>query len=110
MTCRRGPDWRKAAVHVDDAHFDDVAGFGAAYKDRAGANMHTETFAGAASQKLAVDRSGAAAVHALLVFGPKINALNARIAFDHALGVVAGVVGYGFDGDVVAGIDFKLRL
>ena len=32
------------------------------------------------------------------------------IAFDHALGIIAGVMGYRLDGDVVTGIHFKLRL
>jgi hypothetical protein len=72
--------------------------------------MHAEAFAGAATQQLAVDRPGAAAVDAFFVLGPKVDALDARVAFDHALGVVAGVMGDRFDCDVVAGIDFKLRL
>jgi hypothetical protein len=44
------------------------------------------------------------------LFGPQVDAFDPRIAFDHAFGIVAGVMGYGFDRDVVAGIDFKLRL
>jgi hypothetical protein len=45
-----------------------------------------------------------------LVLGPQEHALGARIALDHALGVVIGVVRQGLDGDVIARIHFKLRL
>ena len=59
----------------------------------------------AAAQQLAVDRSGAAPVDALLVLGPQEHAFRARIALDHALGVVVGVMGERLDGDEVAGVD-----
>ena len=64
--------------------------------------MHSEAFTSAAPEKLAVDRAGAAAIDALLVLGPQEYTLGARIALDHALGVVVGVVRQGFDGDVIA--------
>ena len=44
-------------------------------------------------------------IHALPVLGPKVDALGAGIALDHALGVVVGVVGQRLDRDVVAGVD-----
>jgi hypothetical protein len=72
--------------------------------------VHAEAFAGAAPKQLTVNRAGAAAIHALLVLRPKINALNTGIALDHSLNVVTGVVGHGLDGDVVARIDFELGL
>ena len=97
-------------LHVHDANFEDVARFGAADIDRTGADVHTEALAGAAPEQLAVDRPGAAAIDAFLVLGPQKNALDARIALDHTLGVVIGVVRQGLDGDVVARIHFKLRL
>ena len=97
-------------LHVHDANFEDVARLGAADIDRTGADVHAEAFACAAPEELAVDRPGAAAIDALLVLGPQKDALGARIALDHALGIVVGVVRQGFDGDVVAGIHFKLRL
>src|SRR5258708_15338371 len=97
-------------LHVHDAQFDDVAGLGIAHIDRAGADVHAKSFAGAASQQLAVDRTGAAPVHTLLVLGRQIDALGAGIALDHALGVVVGMMGQGLDGDVVAGIDLDDRL
>ena len=97
-------------LHVHDADFEDVARFGAADIDRTGADVDAEAFAGAAAEQLAVDRAGAAAIDALLVLGPQVDAFDARIALDHALGVVAGVMGYGLDGDVVARIHFELRL
>ena len=97
-------------LHVDDAHFEDIAGLGAADIDRAGADVHAETLAGAAAEQLAVDRAGAAAVDALLLLGPEKHAFGAGIALDHALGVVIGVMGERLDGDVVAGIDLEPRL
>ena len=72
--------------------------------------MHAEAFACAAPELLAVDRAGATAIDAFLILGPKINALNTRIAFDHTFDVVASVVGHGLDGDVIAQIHFELRL
>ena len=39
---------------------------------------------------------------ALLVLGPEEHAFGARVALDHALGVVVGVMGERLDGDVVA--------
>jgi hypothetical protein len=97
-------------LHVHDADFEDVPRFGAADIDRTGADVHTEALAGAAPEQLAVDRPGAAAIDAFLVLGPQINALDARVALDHTLGVVTGVVRHGLDGDAVAGLHFKLRL
>ena len=95
----------RARLHVHDPQLDHVAGLGVAHVDRAGADVHAETLAGAAPQQLAVDRTGAAPVHALLVLGPQVDALGAGIALDHALGVVVGVMGQRLDGHVVAGID-----
>ena len=94
-----------ARLDVHDPQLDDVAGLGAAHIDRAGADVHTEALAGAAPQQLAVDRTGAAPVHAFLVLGPQVDALGAGVTLDHPLGVVVGVMGQGFDGYVVAGID-----
>ena len=64
--------------------------------------MHAKAFAGAAAQQLAVDWSRAATIDALLVLSPQEHALGTGIALDHALGVIVGVVGERFDGDVVA--------
>jgi hypothetical protein len=72
--------------------------------------MHAETFTCAAPELLAVDRAGATAIDPFLILGPKINALDTRIAFDHTFDVVAAVVGHGLNGDVVARIHFELRL
>ena len=96
-------------LYVDDADFEDIARLGAADKDRSGADVHAEALACAAAEQLAVDRSGAAAIDALLVLGPQKHAFGARIALDHALGVVIGVVGQGLDCDVIARVDLKLR-
>ena len=89
-------------LHVHDANFEDVARLGAADRDRTGADVHTEAFARAPPEELAVDRPSAAAIDALLFLGPEKDALGARIAPDHALGIVVSVVRKGLDGDVIA--------
>ena len=75
-----GVGWISAwpRLHVHDADFEDVARFGAADIDRSGADMDAKAFAGAAAQELAVDRSGAAAVDALFLLGPEVDAFDAR--------------------------------
>ena len=88
--------------HVEDAHLEDIAGLGAAHRDRTGADMD--------AQPLAVALAGAAAHHALPVLGPEIDALGAGIALDHALMIVARLMGQRLDGDDVAGVDLELRL
>ncbi len=97
-------------LHVHDANFENVAGLGAADQYRAGADVHAEALAGTAAEQLAIDRAGAAAVDALLVPGPEKHAFGAGIALHHALGIVIGVMGQRFDGDVVAGINLEPRL
>src|SRR5690348_9143204 len=57
-------------LHVDDADFDDVAGLGATEVDRAGADMDTESFAGAAAVDRSIHRTGATAIDVLLVLRP----------------------------------------
>ena len=71
--------------------------------------MHAEAFACAAPELIGVDWAGATAIDAFLILGPKINALKTRIVLDHAFDVVAGVMGHGLDGDVIARIHFELR-
>jgi len=97
-------------LHVNNADFKNVAWFGAADVDRAGADVHAEALAGSTSQKLSVHRTGAATVDALLVLGPQEHAFGARIALNHALGIVVRVMGKGLDRDIVAGLYLKLRL
>ena len=101
---------RRPWLHIHDADFEDVARLGAADIDRTGADVHAKALARAAPEQLAVDRPRAAAIDVFLVLGPQEHALGARIALDHALGVVIGVVRQGLDGDVIARIHFKLRL
>src|SRR5260370_31120086 len=72
-------------LHVNDADFENVARFGAADINGPGADVHAEAFAGASAEELAVGRSGAATVDALLLFSPQEYAFCARIALDHAL-------------------------
>jgi hypothetical protein len=61
------------------------------------------------AQPLAVAFAGAATRHARPVLGPEIDALGARIACDHALVIVARLMGQGLDAHEVAGLDFELR-
>ena len=79
-------------------------------EDRTGADVDAEALARAAAEQLAVDRTGAAPVDALLVLGPREHAFRARVALDHALGVVVGVMGERLDRDVVAAVDLDDRL
>jgi hypothetical protein len=85
---------RGARRHVEDAHFEDVAGLGAAYQDRAGADMHAQALAIALRRTATVDR--------LFVLGPEKDALGARIALDHTLMIVARLMGQRLDRDEVA--------
>ena len=101
---------RRARLHVHDAHFEDVARLGVADENRTGADMDAEALARAASQQLAIEWTGAAPVDTLLVLGPQEHALRTRVALDHALGVVVGVMGERLDGDVVAAVHLDDRL
>ena len=85
-------------------------GCGVLHRDRAGADMHAEAFAGAAAENRCVHRAGAATIDVLAVAGPAKHALGAGIARDHALGIVGGMLRQGLDGDGVARGDLDLRL
>src|SRR5215471_17175952 len=100
----------RSGLYVHDAQLDDIAGFGITHVDRAGADVHPESIACAASQQLAIERTGTAPGHALLVLGPQIHAFRTMIDPDHALGVVVGVMIKGLAGDIVTGIDLDDRL
>src|SRR5258708_7492098 len=80
-------------LHVDDAHFENVARLGAANVDRTRAEVHAEAFAGASAEQLAVDRAGAAAVDALLLRGPQEHAFGARVPLYPALCIAVRVLG-----------------
>ena len=101
---------RAARPDVDNADFEDVAGFGAADRDRTGADVHAKAFAGAAPKDRRVHRPGAAAVDVLFVLRPQKHAFGAGVAFDHALVIVIGMMRQRLDRDVVAGIDLDQRL
>ena len=78
---------------VDNAQLDHVTLLGAAYVDRAGADVHAKALAGATPEQRGIHRSCAASVYALLLLGPQEHAFGAGIALHHALGVVVGMVG-----------------
>jgi hypothetical protein len=96
--------------HVDDAHFEHVALFRALHVNRPGAYMYTEAFARTASEQAGVHRPGTAADDALLLLVPVEDAFGTRITPDHAVEVVAGMMGERFDGDEVTRLDRHLRL
>src|SRR5215204_857945 len=84
---------------VDNAQLDHVPLLGAAYVDRAGADVHAKALAGATPEQRGIHRSCAASVYALLLLGPQEHAFGAGIALHHALGVVVGMVGQRLNGD-----------
>ena len=89
---------------------EDVARFGAADVDGPRADVDAEAFTGTTAQQLAVNRAGAAAINALLLLSPKVDAFDARIALDQAFDIVSGVMGNRLDGNVIARIHLDLRL
>ncbi|EGK70344.1 hypothetical protein METUNv1_03249 [Methyloversatilis universalis FAM5] len=96
--------------HIDDAHLEHVAFFRTLHVHRTGTDVHAQAFAGAPAEQAGVHRPGAAPVHALFLLVPVEHALGARVALDHAVVIVTGVVGERFDGDEIARTDFHLRL
>ena len=99
-----------ARLHIDDAHLENITGLSAAYCDGTGADMDAKPFARPPPVDRGVHGTGAAAVHVFFILGPQEHALGARVAFDHPLIVVIGMVGQRFDRDVIAGIDLDQRL
>ena len=93
----------RTRAEVDDADLEDIAGLGATDTDGAGADMHAETFARAPAEQRRLHRAGAPAIDALPLLVPVEDALGARIALDHPLGVVIGVMRENFQRDKVAG-------
>jgi len=72
--------------------------------------VDAEAFTGTTAQQLAVNRAGAAAINALLLLSPKVDAFDARITLDQAFDIVSGVMGNRLDGNVIARIHLDLRL
>ena len=95
---------------VEDAYFQNVSGLGVFDRDRAGADMNAEPFAGAAAEDRRVHGSGAAPVDAFGLPGPKKHAFRAGVAGDHPCRIVGGMLGQGLDRDRVAGDDLDDRL
>ena len=96
--------------HVEDLHLQHVARLGAADVDRPGQDVDAKTLAGAAAIHRGVHRPGAAPVDALATLIPAEHALRTRIAHDHALGIVVGVVGQGLQGHQIARMDVEAGL
>ena len=51
-----------------------------------------KAFTGTTAQQLAVNRAGAAAIDALLLLSPEVDAFDARIALDQAFDIVSGMM------------------
>jgi len=69
--------------------------------------VHTQTTARA---QWIIHRSRATAIHCLAIRVPLENALRTRIAFNHALDIVVGVMRNGFDSRVITGLQLQQRL
>jgi hypothetical protein len=72
--------------------------------------VDAKSFAGTTTQQLAVNRAGAAAIDALFLLSPEVDAFDARIALDQAFDIISGVMGNRLDGNVIARIHLDLRL
>ena len=94
---------------VEDANLEHIAGLRIIHRDRTGADMHAEPLARTAAEHRSVHRAGAAAIHVLAILGPGEHAFCPRIAGDHPLRIVGGMLRQGFDRDGVTGGDLRLR-
>ena len=99
----------RARPHVEDADFENIAGFGVLDRHRAGQEMNAEPFAGPAQERT-FGWARAAANDGFVLPGPVKHALGTRIVGDHPLVVVIGVVRQRFDGGAVAGPQRQGRL
>ena len=96
--------------NVENAHFQHVAGLRVPDCDGSRADVHAKSFAGAAAKHRRIHRPCPAAVDRLAIARPAKDVFRRSVTRDHALGVVGGMLGQGFDRDHVAGPDFGLRL
>ncbi|MGY3359004.1 hypothetical protein ACVWZK_005667 [Bradyrhizobium sp. GM0.4] len=85
---------------IEDAHFEDVAGFGAFDRDRTGEEMHADPLACSADER-AFGRARTAPPDGLVLARPLEHALGAGITLDHALVVIIGVMGQRLDGGAI---------
>ncbi|MET4831468.1 hypothetical protein ABIF44_000875 [Bradyrhizobium japonicum] len=99
----------RARHDVEDAHLQHIAGLGILHRDRTGADVHAESFPGAATEHARVHRTSAATIDVLPVPRPAEHAFSTGIARDHHLGRVGGVLRQRLDGDGVARGDLDLR-
>ena len=99
-----------ARTHIDDSDFEDVARLGTADMNGAGAEMDAKSLACAPPVEGSVERPSAAPVDVLRLLRPMEDALGSRIARNHALMIVIGMVGQRLDRDEIAGIERGDRL
>src|SRR5262249_29028144 len=92
-------------LHVQDTHLEDVARPVTCDRHRSRADMYSSPLTSGASEQRGIDWPGAAPVHSLSGFVPVIDALDARITFDHTLVVIVGMVRYRLDSDEIPRFD-----
>ena len=88
--------------HVEDAHFQDIAGLGILDRHRAGQEVDPDPFA-RAFEKRSLGRPGTSALHGLVLSRPGKDAFGPGVSRDHAVPIVAGVMGQRLDRGAVAG-------
>ena len=89
--------------HVEDAHFQDIAGLGILDRHRAGQQVDPDPFARAFKER-SLGRPGASALDGLMLPRPGKDAFGPGIARDHAVPIVAGVMRQRLDRGAVAGL------
>ncbi len=98
----------RAGAHIQDSHFQHVAGFGTLDGDGAGQQMDAQPFTGAAHEG-SLRRTRAAAGDRFVLARPVVDAFGPRVVRDHAVVVVGRVVSQGFDRGAVAGAQGQRR-
>ncbi len=97
-------------MQVEDADFENIPRLGAADVDGASQDMDPEALSRAAAMNGGIHGPGAAAVDSLVAGCPGEYAFRARVALDHAFGVVVGMMGEGLQRHEIAGIHIETRL
>src|SRR5262249_2501866 len=99
----------RSRAHVEDSDLEDVARLGALDRYWSRADVHAQPLPGAPPEERRLYRAGPAPIDTLPVAVPVEHALGARVAPDHAVGVVVGMVREDLDRDVVARADLEPR-
>ena len=87
---------------IENAHLQHISRLRVLDRDRAGADVDTKSFAGAAAEHGGIHGAGAAPVNILLGGRPAEYAFRGRIACNHQFRIVGGMLGQRFHRDGVA--------